>query len=220
MNHAKPYQYLIFDLDETLYPRNTGLMQEIARRIVLYLTDRMGFSPQEAERLRRYFFARYGTTLRGLQEEHHVDAQDYLGFVHDIPLEEYIAPNPALGAMLDRIPLCKVIFTNADQQHARRVLARLGLAEHFPIILDIQATEFYNKPDPRAYQSVLNSLNVNGTACILIEDSARNLRPAKALGMTTILVDGQAEDGVDFAIGNLLELEQVVSVLMSDRVTG
>ncbi len=217
MNHTTrntPYTYLIFDLDETLYPRDAGVMQEIAHRIELYLTDRMGFSQQKAGRLRRYFFARYGTTLRGLQEEYHVDTQDYLRFVHDIPLEKYIVPNPELGDMLRRIPLHKVIFTSASQEHARRVLARLGLTGHFPIILDIEATGFYNKPDPRAYRSVLNVLQAEGPACILIEDNARNLRPAKALGMTTILVDGEAEEGVDIAIGDLLELENVVNRLM------
>ncbi len=228
MNHAIPnaqypipntpqasrYQYLILDLDETLYPRNTGLMQEIAHRITLYLTDRAGFSPEEAERLRKYFFVRYGTTLRGLQVEYQVDAQDYLHFVHDVPLEKYISPNPALDAMLSRIPLAKVILTSADDKHAQRVLARLGITHHFPIIFDIQAVEFYNKPDPRAYELVLRALHAQGPECIMVEDSARNLRPAKQFfGMTTVLVDGQIEDGVDVAVGNLLELEDAIKAL-------
>lgn len=209
------YRYLLFDLDETLYPRCTGLMEEIGRRIVLYLNERMGFSPQEAARLRKHFFIQYGTTLRGLQVEHHVDTDDYLRFVHDVPLEAYITPNPALGAALGRIPLTKVIFTNADERHARRVLARLGLAEHFPIILDIRATHFYNKPDPRAYEQVLGALQATGPECIMVEDSVRNLRPAKEqFGMTTILVDGQTEQGVDVVIGSLLELEGVVNALL------
>jgi putative hydrolase of the HAD superfamily len=214
--HASPYKYLILDLDETLYPRNTGLMQEIARRITLYLTDRAGFSPEEAERLRKYFFARYGTTLRGLQVEYHVDTQDYLHFVHDIPLENYISPNPALDAMLGRIPLPKIILTSADDKHAQRVLARLGITHHFPIVFDIQAVEFYSKPDPRAYELVLRALHAQGPECIMVEDSARNLRPAKELfGMTTVLVDGQIEESVDVAIGTLLELEAVVKSLMA-----
>jgi putative hydrolase of the HAD superfamily len=208
-------KFLLLDLDETLYPRTTGLMQEIARRIALYLTERMGFPPEQAEQLRQRFFAQYGTTLRGLQSEYHVDADDYLHFVHDIALEEYIAPNPALDAMLHRIPLTKAIFTNADEWHARRVLARLGVTDHVLSILDIRATAFYNKPDPRAYELALRALRADGPDCIMVEDNARNLRPAKALfGMTTVLVDGQLEDGVDVAIGHVLELEGVVDTLL------
>jgi putative hydrolase of the HAD superfamily len=214
MQHAARYTHLLFDLDETLYPRNTGLMQEIGRRIVRYLNERAGFSPEEAEQLRKHFLNRYGTTLRGLQIEHHVDTDDYLRFVHDVRLEDYIAPNAALDAMLRRMALPKAIFTNADERHARRVLARLGVAEHFPFILDIRAMQFCNKPDPLAYESVLRALRVDGPDCILIEDSVRNLRPAKELfGMTTVLVGGNVEAGVDIAISDLLELEGVIETL-------
>ncbi len=187
-NHT--YRHLIFDLDETLYPRHSGLMHEIARLIRLYLVERMGFAPEKAEQLRQYFWMHYGTTLRGLQTEYQVDTDDYLHFVHDIRLEDYIEPNPAVAAMLRRLPLRKAIFTNADIRHAGRVLARLELTELFPTILDIRATEFCNKPDPRAYQLALRALRAEGPECILVEDNARNLRPAKEhFGVTTILVD-------------------------------
>src|SRR3989304_2202849 len=99
-----PYQYLILDLDDTLYPRRTGLMEEIGRRILLYLTERMGFSPEESVELRKRFNVQYGTALRGLQIEHTIDPADYLHFVHDVPLQNYLALDPALGAMLSRIP--------------------------------------------------------------------------------------------------------------------
>ncbi len=213
--HVKhTYQHLIFDLDETLYPRTSGLMQEIGRRITLYLTERLGFNPAEAALLRKRFWIQYGTTLRGLQLEYDVDADDYLHFVHDVPLQDYIAPSPALDAMLGRIPLSKVIFTNADERHARRVLACLGVANHFPLILDIRAVQFCSKPDPLAYQYVLQALRAEGPECILVEDNARNLRPARQLfGMTTVLVDGRAEEGVDMALSDLLELEAAIETL-------
>jgi putative hydrolase of the HAD superfamily len=211
-----PYRFILFDLDETLYPRTVGLMQEIGRRIVLYLTDRLGFPPEEAGQLRRHFYVQYGTTLRGLQVEHHVDVDDYLHFVHDVHLAGYLEPDLALDAMLSRLPLAKVIFTNASEWHARRVLAHLGIDHHFSQILDIRATAFYNKPDPRAYELALRALDARGPECIMVEDSVRNLRPAKDLfGMTTVLVDGQAENGVDVTIGRLLELEEVVKDLVA-----
>jgi putative hydrolase of the HAD superfamily len=212
------YQYLLFDLDETLYPRTAGLMQEIARRIVLYLVERMGLAPEEANHLRHRFWLQYGTTLGGLLAERQVDAGDYLRFVHDIPVESYIVPNPSLAAMLERISLPKVIFTNADGGHARRVLARLGVSEYFDRIIDIQTTTLCNKPDPRAYQLALDVLQVEGSRCIMVEDNARNWRPAKELfGMTTVLVDGVAEDGVDVVIHDLLELEDALQRVTSNE---
>jgi putative hydrolase of the HAD superfamily len=212
------FKYLILDLDETLYPRGTGLMTEIGQRILLYMTRRMGFAPDKAAALKKDFFVQYGTTLRGLQLEYHVDPDDYLQFVHDVPLENYIAPDLALDAMLSRIRLDKVIFTNADAAHARRVMERLGVAHHFPTVVDIHAVEFYCKPNPQAYQRILDVISVPGSVCIMVEDSARNLRPARELyGMTTILVDGEKADGVDYAIGDLMELEGLVHRLMAGK---
>lgn len=208
------FQYLILDLDETLYPRRTGLMAEIGRRILLYLTSRMGFAPDEAADVKKRFFVRYGTTLRGLQIEYQVNADDYLHFVHDIPLEKYIQPAPALDAMLGRILLPKVIFTNADTAHARRVMEHLGVARHFPVVVDIHAVDFHCKPEPGAYRRLLAILGAPALACILVEDMARNLRPAREFGMTTVIVEGDQADGVDYAIHDLLELEQVVTQLM------
>ena len=208
------FQFLILDLDETLYPRRTGLMDEIGRRILLYLITRMGFAPDEAADVKKRFFVRYGTTLRGLQIEYRVDADDYLHFVHDIPLGNYIEPAPALDAMLGRIPLPKVIFTNADTVHARRVMERLGVAHHFPVVVDIHAVDFHCKPEPEAYRRLLSILGSDAPACILVEDMARNLRPARQFGMTTVIVDGDKADGADYAIRDLLELEGVIAHLM------
>ena len=207
------FQHLILDLDETLYPRRTGLMGEIGRRMLLYLTSRMGFTSDEAADIRKRFFVRYGTTLRGLQVEYQVDADEYLQFVHAVPLQNYIVPDPALEAMLARIPLPKSIFTNADAFHARRVMERLGVTHHFPVVVDIHAVDFHCKPEPEAYRRLLSILGATGPACILVEDMARNLRPAREFGMTTVLVDGDQADGVDYAIRDLLELEEVLTQL-------
>lgn len=205
------FQHLVLDLDDTLYPRRTGLMEEIVRRIFLYMTEQMGLSPDIAVEMRQRFNAQYGTVLRGLQIEHGIDPADYLAFVHAIPLENYLAPDPALDAMLGRIPLRKAIFTNADAAHARRVLNRLGVARHFPVIVDIHAVEFHCKPRPEAYRRMLDLIGGVGEACIMVEDSARNLAPARELfGITTVLVDGAKPEGVDYAINHLVELEPLL----------
>jgi putative hydrolase of the HAD superfamily len=205
---------IIFDLDETLYPRRAGLMQEIGARIMRYLIERMGFSPQEAEARRGAYYLRYGTSLRGLMVEETVDPEDYLSFVHDIDLSRYIGPRPDLDAMLARIPLQKAIFTNATVEHARRVLAIVGIARHFATIVDIRAVDYISKPDPRAYVRLVERLGEKPEACILVEDNPRNLVPATALGMTTILVDHQDCHEVDFCVPDVVQVGDVVAHLL------
>ncbi|MGQ9457576.1 MAG: pyrimidine 5'-nucleotidase [Anaerolineae bacterium] len=199
---------LLIDLDDTVYPTDCGLMKEVGRLILRYMVERMGIPPEEAVVLRRQYYLQYGTTLRGLQEHHQVDTEDSLAFVHQIPLERYLHPDPELDAALAVLPQEKVIFTNATAEHAWRVLDLVGIRHHFRRVVDLRALGYVNKPDPGAYRRALSLLRVPAEACALVEDSVRNLRPAKALGMATILVgqDGADEEGVDVAIPKLAHL--------------
>jgi putative hydrolase of the HAD superfamily len=213
---------IIFDLDDTLYPRHSGLMWEVGRRIQTWLCNHLGISWEEAIAVRRDYFRRYGTTMAGLIVEHGVDVREYLAFVHDIPVEEYLDPNPALAVMLDSILLRKAVYTNATSEYAWRVLRALGVADRFEQIIGIEDVELRNKFHGDAYERALALLGVEGPACIMVEDSVRNLRPAKALGLTTVLVDAdgaielaQVSDGnVDFVVGSVLELGRVVGGLL------
>lgn len=210
------HKYILFDLDETLYPRDAGLMQEIGARILRYMVERMGFTPEAAEAKRPYYYHKYGTSLRGLMAEETVDAEDYLRFVHDVDITLYIGPNPELDAMLRRIPLSKVVFTNATREHARRVLDALGIADHFPFVVDVRAMDYASKPDPQAYRRILDAIGARAEECIIVEDTPRNLLPAKAMGMKTILVDHQACDEVDYCVSDVLKVGDVVARLLAD----
>ena len=215
-----PFVYIVFDLDETLYPRSAGLMQEIGRRINLWVQQALGLPPDEAAALRRAYLEQYGTTLGGLLAEHQVDVDGYLAFVHDIPVEQYVRPNPALAAMLAAIPLRKAVFTNATSEHAWRVLRALGVADQFDHVVGIRETELYNKPRLEAYHRLLATLAVQGPACIMVEDRAVNLRPAKRLGMTTVLVDAEPDEGVDFVVEDVLEVGPLVAHLLREQDDG
>lgn len=205
------FKYVIFDLDETLYPRDAGLMQQIGMRITRYLIDRLKLSEVDAGLLRQRYFLQYGTALRGLIiERSDANPEDYLQFVHDIPLTNYIGPNPALAAMLRSIDLPKVIFTNATIEHARKVMDILGIADNFSKIIDIRMIDYISKPDRRAYEKMLTSINVRPDECILVEDSARNLLPAKALGLKTILVDSEDCAEVDYCVKDILGVKEAV----------
>nr|MBI2904562.1 pyrimidine 5'-nucleotidase [Chloroflexota bacterium] len=211
---------LIFDLDDTLYPGNNGLWEAIGQRIICFMTERIGLDPAQVEALRGQYFHDYGTTLRGLMRHYPgVDADDYLAYVHDLDLTRYIAPDPALDSMLATLPCPKAIFTNSDTGHTSRVLGMLGIARHFSAIIDIRAMEFENKPLPRAYEILLQRVAAPAASCVLIEDSVRNLRPAQALGMTTVLVgDGPSLDpAVDFQVATILETGDVIKRLIAEE---
>lgn len=212
-----PFTCAVFDLDETLYPTSAGLMQDVARKINDWLQCHLGLGTEEATHLREVYVHRYGTTLAGLLAEHRekVDVEEYLAYVHDVPVEDYLRLNLALRAMLTGIPLRRVIFTNSSAEHAARVLNALGIADLFERVVDIRALNFVHKPRQEAYERLLALLSAPGPACILIDDRVVNLQPAKALGMTTVLVNGLPQDGVDFAVGSVLEVGPLIRRLLA-----
>lgn len=181
-------RFILFDLDETLYPATSGLMPAVGVRMRLYLEQKYNLKPEDAHELQKRYYNEYGTTLRGLVLEQQINPRDYLDFVHDVDVSQFIHPDERLHAVLASIPYDKVIVTNADSPHAERVLARLGVADQFLRIFDIVFMEYECKPARGAYERVLDKLGVRGDECILVEDMARNLPTARELGIGTILI--------------------------------
>jgi putative hydrolase of the HAD superfamily len=207
---------ILFDLDDTLYPRQVGIMEQIRVLILRYLRTQLHLSIEEAEALRGQYLQTYGTTMRGLQLDYHIDPDEYLRYVHNVPLHEYLQPNPDLDVALASIPQEKIVFTNASREHAERVLDLLGIRRHFSRIVDVRDMAYESKPQPAAYRRICDLLDARPTECLLVEDSVRNLRPAKALGMITVLVgeDGNsAGDAVDYVIPRIEEIDLVVEDL-------
>lgn len=190
----KHIQCLLIDLDDTLYPHTSGVWEMIRVRINQFLLDEMHFSADEAERLRARLWKQYGTTLRGLQKEYSVDTDAYLQYVHDLPLETVLAPDPVLMRIFDGIPQRKVIFTNADSNHARRVLDLLGVADHISQVIDIHDIAPYCKPEPAAFHKALKLIKENFRNCLLIDDSPANLDTAQKLGLRTVSVGQRRHD--------------------------
>ena len=121
---------LFFDLDDTLYPSSTGLWPAIKDRMNLYMIERLGVPESDVPFLREQYFKMYGTTLRGLEERHRVDKQDFLAYVHDLPLTEYLCPNPVIREVIASLPTRNLIFTNADVSHARDLRDQHASAGH------------------------------------------------------------------------------------------
>ncbi len=174
---------LFIDLDDTLYPGDNGLWLAIKTRIQTYMHEQLGLPLEAVPALSRQYFLEYGTTLRGLQANYHVNTEHYLAYVHDVPLDEYLAPNPALGAILQSIPARKWIFTNADVHHARRVLRALELGQHFEGIIDVLALTPYCKPMPQAFDiAQQRAAEPDPRRCVMIDDLPHTIRAARQQG--------------------------------------
>jgi putative hydrolase of the HAD superfamily len=184
----------IFDLDNCLYPASTGLFDLIDERMGAFIQQLLDCDPAEAKRVQKAHFHAHGTTLAGLMRESRVDPHEFLKNVHAIPLDR-VARDDRLARGLARLPGRKLIFTNADEPYARRVLDALGVGEHFAELHDIHAAELRPKPDDHGYRLLLDRFGIDPARAAMIEDMAQNLRPAKILGMTTVWVDNGSERG-------------------------
>lgn len=184
----------IFDLDNTLYPPDIALFPQINAKIGAYVQRLLDLDPAAALRVQKDYFHAHGTTLAGLMADHDIDPEHYLQDVHDIVLD-HIGPDPQLADALARLPGRRLIFTNADADYAARVLERLGLTSLFSGIHDVRATEYVAKPADSAYASLCAAHDLTPQSALFVEDMARNLAPAKALGMTTVWLDNGSESG-------------------------
>ncbi len=182
----------IFDLDNSLYPASANLFELIDIRMGAFIEQLIGCDSAEARRIQKGHFRDHGTTLAGLMASHGVDPHGFLDYVHDIDLAR-ITADPAVVGAIDRLPGRKFVFTNGDERYAARVLDKLGLANAFDGMHDIHAMDYVPKPNPAAYDALCTRLGIEPRSALFVEDMARNLRPAKALGMTTVWVDNGSE---------------------------
>jgi putative hydrolase of the HAD superfamily len=177
----------VFDLDNTLYPHHVNLWEQVDARIRDYIAEYLKITHEEAFRLQKDYYKRYGTSMRGLMTEHGMAPDEFLDFVHQVdhtPLE----PNPALGAAIEKLAGRKLILTNGTRYHAEAVLVRLQLEAHFEDVFDIVAAELDPKPSAQTYDRFLKAHKVDPTRAAMFEDLARNLSVPHELGMTTVLV--------------------------------
>jgi putative hydrolase of the HAD superfamily len=177
----------IFDLDNTLYPHECQLWPQVDQRITLFLVEMFGIDGMSARALQKYYYTRYGTTLKGLMDEHAISPHDFLDFAHQIDLS-LVDPDPRLGQAIEALPGRKLILTNGSRQHAENVSRKLGIRDHFEEIFDIVAADFVPKPETRTYEKFLALHDVDPSRAAMFEDLAKNLVAPAALGMKTVLV--------------------------------
>ncbi len=178
----------VFDLDNTLYPAHYRLFDQIDVRMGEYIARLFGIDHEEARRIQKDYFYRYGTTLRGLMKEHGADPRAFLDYVHDIDYS-HIRPDPALDAALSALPGRKWVFTNGTRAHAEAVMAQLGITGHIDEIFDIEDADYLPKPFPETYAAFVQRTGIAPKRGAMFEDIARNLREPHEMGMRTVLVD-------------------------------
>ena len=184
----------VFDLDNCLYPASTGLFGLIDERMGAYIQRLLDCDATEARRVQKAHFHEHGTTLAGLMKTHAVDPRHFLDDVHAIPLDR-VSADERLGRLLSRLPGRRLVFTNGDAPYAKRVLEAIGVEAHFEDVHDIHSSELRPKPDPHGYALLCERLAIDPAHALLVDDMAANLKPAKALGMTTVWVDNGSERG-------------------------
>ena len=177
----------VFDLDNTLYPIGSDLWPKIDQRITLFMMARYGIDGLSARALQKFYYERFGTTLRGMMQSDDLEPESFLAFVHDIDRTSIVA-NPALAAAIAALPGRKLIFTNGSRLHAEKTAAALGLAGLFEGVFDIVASGLVPKPEPGPYAGFMRQHGVDPTRAAMFEDIPRNLVVPKSLGMTTVLI--------------------------------
>ncbi len=186
----------IFDLDNTLYPASTNLFARIDKRMTRFIADLLELDEVAAHRLQKSYFLGHGTTLAGLMADHQVDPHRFLSYVHDIEMD-VLEQDAPLAAAIARLPGRKLVFTNGDKPYALKVLDRLGLGASFEAVHDLHAMNLVPKPATSAYRGLCDAFGLDPAESLFVEDMARNLRPAKAIGMTTVWVDNGSEQEPD-----------------------
>ena len=212
---------LLLDLDETLYPPGNGVLGRIAARINSFMTERLGFAIAEVDAERVRLRDRFGTTMRGLIEQYELDPDDYLRHCHGVDLSDLLAPDPALRALLARLPLRKAILTNAPRAHADQVLRLLGIADLIERVIAIEDLRYDPKPAASAYEAALARLRVPAAACLFVDDMLSFARAAAAHGMHAVWKAPAGapavDDGVHHVIAHLTDLEPLLARLTKDE---
>ena len=222
MIYQNSFQNWIFDLDNTMYDINLGLFKKISNRITDFIMSKYSLDIDQAKKIQKEYYLKYGLTLRGLIVEKKLDPEEFLDYVHDVEHPE-LEKNDQLISKIRILEGKKIIFTNATSKHAKKILKILELEDYFDQIIDIKDLEYIPKPDKRSYKKLLECLNLNKEnldKTIFFEDTVKNLIPAKELGITTVWMKNSINEKdfknnfsfIDYSSNNLNEFLDTIKM--------
>ena len=222
MIYQNSFQNWIFDLDNTIYDINLGLFKKISNRITDFIMSKYSLDIDQAKKIQKEYYLKYGLTLRGLIVEKKLEPDEFLDYVHDVDHPE-LKKNDQLISKIRILEGKKIIFTNATSKHAKKILKILELEHDFDQIIDIKDLEYIPKPDKRSYKKLLECLNLNKenlNKTIFVEDTVKNLIPAKELGITTVWMKNSINEKdfkknfsfIDYSFNNLNEFLDTIKM--------
>ena len=222
MIYQNSFQNWIFDLDNTMYDINLGLFKKISNRITDFIMSKYSLDIDQAKKIQKEYYLKYGLTLRGLIVEKKLEPEEFLDYVHDVEHPE-LKKNDQLISKIRILEGKKIIFTNATSKHAKKILKILELEHDFDQIIDIKDLEYIPKPDKRSYKKLLECLNLskeNLDKTIFFEDTVKNLIPAKELGITTVWMKNSINEKdfmkncnfIDYSFNNLNEFLDTIKM--------
>ena len=198
MKALQSIKFWVFDLDNTLYSAKTRVFEQVNKKMSEYISKKLNVGVEEAKKIQKNYFYKYNTTLNGMIKNYGIDASEFLNFVHDIDLS-FLKNDQALEIELSKIKDKKIIFTNGPKTHAKNVTKKIGIDKLFDGIFDIVDSDFVPKPDIKAYKKLIDKYKIEPQYCILIEDIARNLKPAYELGMKTVWIKNDEPWAAEFS---------------------
>ncbi|MGE5606524.1 MAG: pyrimidine 5'-nucleotidase [Bacteroidota bacterium] len=204
------YQYLIFDLDNTLYPRESGLLNQVDRRIDQFIGLKLKIPTIKIPQLRREYWKRYGTTLGGMVACHRIDPDEYINYTYNVKITEFLKPDPLLAKILAGLNMKKVVFSNSPLNYVEDVLKVLQIRDFFVKIYDIRFCDYLGKPNLSSYFKVLADLKVEGKECLFIDDTPANVVGGEAAGIGSVLLGNNSVEGVKWRISDLMELPELI----------
>ncbi len=206
----------VFDLDNTLHDAAPHIFPHINRSMTEYVRRELGLAEDEADALRMRYWKRYGATLKGLMRHHGTRPGHFLWHTHQFPeLPRMVLREPRLRHVLKRLPGRKLVFSNAPQHYVHAVLKLLRIDDLFDDVFGIEHTRYRPKPEIAGFLRLMKKHRLRPAQCVMVEDSADNLRAAKRLGMRTVWVAGTARNPahVDVKIGNVVDLPRALARL-------
>ena len=178
----------IFDLDNTLYSADSGIFQQVHTLMSKFVSTHLNIDIKKAKELQRKYYRQHGTTLRGMMDNHNVDPDHFLSEVHQLDYS-IVGPNFKLNRELKKLKGRKIIYTNANRQHANDILIRLELTNMFDEIFDIKTANYIPKPEASPYEQIISEFNIDPITTIMFDDIAKNLVPAKNVGFASVWID-------------------------------
>jgi len=203
MTSLKSIKYWIFDLDNTLYSGKTKVFEQVDKKMSKYISDKLNISIGEARKIQKNYFHEYNTTLNGMIKNHKINANEFLDFVHDINID-FLKKDKKLADELEKLEGKKIIFTNGSRKHALNVTSKIGINHYFDGIFDIVDSDFIPKPSMEPYKKLVEKHKIDPKLSVLVEDIARNLKPAYEMGMKTVWIENDEPWSKEFSDSNFV----------------